>query len=72
MNTTILLPSMGKIVRQTGLFNFGMTTGLQENSEFKPVKLRLKLTVASSSWDIYIYNYIYIYIYIYIYAMTRW
>ena len=35
------------IVEQIGLFNFGMVTGLGEkkNSEFKPVKLRLKMNL---------------------------
>ena len=29
MNPTIQLPAMNKIVGQTGLFNFGMATGLE-------------------------------------------
>ena len=43
MNPIILPPAMGR-VGQTGFFSFGEATSLEkENSEFKPVKLGLKI-----------------------------
>ena len=44
MNPIILPPAMGKIVGQTGFFSLGEE---KENSEFKPVKLRLKIDLVS-------------------------
>ena len=43
MYPIIFLPAMGDIVGQTEFFSLGEATSLgEENSEFKPVKLRLK------------------------------
>ena len=48
MNPIILPPAMGKIVGQTVFFSPGEATNLGEgNSEFKPVKLRLKTDLVS-------------------------
>ena len=48
MNPIILLPAMGKIVGQTGFFSLGEATSLGGgNSEFKPVKLCLKIDIVS-------------------------
>ena len=41
------LSSYGSLVGQTVLFNLGMTTSLEENSEFKPVELYLKNDLVS-------------------------
>ena len=44
----ILPPAMGKIVGQTRFFSLGEATSLGEgNSEFKPVKLNLKIDLVS-------------------------
>ena len=44
MNHIILPPAMIKIVGQTMFFSLGEATSLgEENSEFKPVKLCLKI-----------------------------
>ena len=66
MNPIILPPTMGKIVGQTMFFSLGDATCLGEgNSEFKPVKLRLKIDIVSyparaeGLVNIYIYIYIY-------------
>ena len=46
MNPIILPPAMRKIVGETRFFSLGVATSLgEEKSEFKPVKLRLKLTL---------------------------
>ena len=46
--------SMGKIVGKTELFNLGMATGLREGkTEFKSVKLRLKIDLKSHPLDIF-------------------
>ena len=48
MNPIILPPAMGKIVGQTRFFSPGKVTSLGEGkSEFKPVKLRLKIDLVS-------------------------
>ena len=48
MNPIILPPAMGKIVGQTRFFSLGEATSLEEeNSEFKLVKLRLKIDLVS-------------------------
>ena len=69
MNTTILTPAMGKIVGQTGsLALVWQPVHEKENSEFKPVKLRIKNIYfvlhparAEGLVDTYIYIHIYIY-----------
>ena len=43
MNPIILIIYVG----QTGFFSLGKATSLEENSEFKPVKLRLKIHLVS-------------------------
>ena len=44
MNISTIPPPMGKIIRQTGLFNLGMATSLGEkSSQFKPIKLLIKV-----------------------------
>ena len=48
MNPIIHPPAMGKIVGQTRFFSLSEATSLEkENSEFKPVKLRLKIDLVS-------------------------
>ena len=48
MNPIILPPLIGKIVWQTRFFSLGKATSLgKENSEFTPVKLRLKIDLVS-------------------------
>ena len=48
MNPIILPPAMGKIVGQTRFFSLGEATSQEkENSEFKPVKLCLKIDLVS-------------------------
>ena len=50
MNPSILPPTMGKIIEQFGIFNFGIATVLEkENSLFKPVKLRINIDLVSHS-----------------------
>ena len=47
MNPIILPTAMGKIVGRTGFFSLGKATKENENSEFKPVKLHLKIDLVS-------------------------
>ena len=48
MNSNLLPSAMGK-VKQTGFFNLGMTTSLEEKTEFKPAVLYLKIDLVSHS-----------------------
>ena len=48
MNLLLSLSSYGEIVGQAGLFNQGMSTsGGEKNSDFKSVKLSLKIDLVS-------------------------
>ena len=47
MNPIILPPAIGKIVGQTRFFSLGEAASLEGNSEFKPVKLCLKIDLVS-------------------------
>ena len=73
MNLTILLSTMGKYLGRMGSLTLVWQLIYEkEYSEFKPVKLHLKLTLCNTllmqrGWCIYIYIYIYVYVYIYIY-----
>ena len=66
MNTVILLPAMGKIVGQTGLFNLGIAAAKGEGKAFK-LCLKIGLVSYSTCPEKFVYIYIYIYIYIVVY-----
>ena len=72
MNLTILHPAMGKLLGRLGSLTMVCQPALEkENSEFKSLKLRLKLSMCAKSCsygEVTIYLYIHTYIYIYIYT----